>query len=194
METNSTMKSTNSENSIRNTKTIALIGLMTAITCIMGPFSIPLPMSPVPISLTNLAIYFTIYILGTKKGTISYMIYLLIGFAGLPVFSQFTSGPAKLLGPTGGYLIGFIPMAIICGIVIEKFPKNIVLHIVGMVIGTIVCYALGTAWLAYQAAMTLPVALGAGVIPYIPGDIAKILVAAFIAPQIKKPLLKAGLI
>ena len=71
METNSTMKKESNENSIRNTKVIAIIGLMTALTCIMGPLSLPLPFSPVPISLTNLAIYFTIYILGTKRGTIS---------------------------------------------------------------------------------------------------------------------------
>ena len=83
------------------TATLALIGLMAAITCIMGPFSIPLPFNLVPISLTNLVIYFTMYILGMKKGTISYCIYLLIGLVGLPVFSAFTGGPGKLLGPTG---------------------------------------------------------------------------------------------
>ena len=91
---------------------MALIAVMAAITCILGPLSIPIPVSPVPISLTNLAIYLTVCLLGWKFGTISYLIYLLIGIAGLPVFSGFSSGFAKLLGPTGGYLIGFIPMAI----------------------------------------------------------------------------------
>lgn len=194
METNSTMKKESNENSIRNTKVIAIIGLMTALTCIMGPLSLPLPFSPVPISLTNLAIYFTIYILGTKRGTISYIIYLLIGFAGLPVFSAFTSGPAKLLGPTGGYLIGFIPMAVIAGLFIEKFPKKVAIHFVGMVLGTIVCYVFGTMWLAHQANMSFSAALAAGVIPFIPGDICKIIIAMIAAPQIKKPLAKAGLI
>ena len=68
-------------------KTIVLIGLMTAVTCVLGPLSVPLPFSPVPISLTNLAIYFTVYVIGTKRGTMSYLIYLLIGFVGVPVFS-----------------------------------------------------------------------------------------------------------
>ena len=87
---------------------MTLIAVMAAITCILGPLSIPIPISPVPISLTNLAIYLTVCLLGWKFGTISYLIYLLIGIAGLPVFSGFSSGFAKLLGPTGGYLIGFI--------------------------------------------------------------------------------------
>ena len=103
---------------------MALIAVMAAITCILGPLSIPIPISPVPISLTNLAIYLTVCLLGWKFGTISYLIYLLIGIAGLPVFSGFSSGFAKLLGPTGGYLIGFIPMAIICGFAFEKFSNR----------------------------------------------------------------------
>lgn len=176
-----------------NTKTLALIGVMTAVTCIMGPFSIPLPISPVPISLTNLAIYFAIYVLGMKKGTISYCIYLLIGFVGLPVFSSFTSGPAKLLGPTGGYLIGFIFMAVICGYFVDKI-NNVPLCFLGMVLGTAVCYLFGTVWLAQQAGMTFSAALAAGVIPFIPGDIAKIVIAMLAGPQIRKQLRRAGLV
>ena len=75
---------------------MAHIAVMAAITCILGPLSIPIPISPVPISLTNLAIYLTVCLLGWKFGTISYLIYLLIGIAGLPVFSGFSSGFAKL--------------------------------------------------------------------------------------------------
>ena len=89
------------------TKRMALIGVMTAVTCIMGPLSIPLPFSPVPISFTNLAIYLAAYVLGMKACTISYLIYMLLGMVGIPVFSGFTGGPAKLAGPTGGYIIGF---------------------------------------------------------------------------------------
>ena len=101
---------------------IAVIGVMTAVICILAPFS--LPIGPVPISFTNLAIYIALYVLGMKRGTISYLIYLLIGLVGVPVFSGFTGGPQKLFGPTGGYLIGFIPMAVIAGIVIDKCMKK----------------------------------------------------------------------
>ena len=110
------------------------------------------------------------------------------------MFSSFSAGPAKLFGPTGGYLIGFIFLAMISGWFIEKFPGKRVMYFVGMVLGTAVCYALGTAWLAYEAEMTFQAALMAGVIPFIIGDIAKTIVAIIVAPMIKNPLVKAGYI
>ena len=166
---------------------------MAAVTCILGPLSIPLPFSPVPISLTNLAVYFSIYVLGMKKGSISYVIYLLIGLVGIPVFSSFTGGPGKLLGPTGGYLIGFLFMAVICGLFIDKWPEKRDMGFLGMVMGTLVCYLFGTVWLAHQAGLSFEAALAAGVIPFIPGDVAKMLIAVFIGPEIVKRLKKAGL-
>ncbi len=179
---------------MRNEKIInlTLIGLMAAVTCILGPLTIIIPISPIPISFTNLAIYLTVILLGGKKGTICYLVYLLIGFVGLPVFSNFTSGPAKLLGPTGGYLIGFIFMAIISGFFVDKFPGKIYMYILGMALGTIVTYALGTAWLAYQANMTFVQALFAGVIPYIIGDIVKIIIATVLGSTIKNQVQRAG--
>ena len=175
-----------------NTYAMAVTALMTAVTCILAPLSIPI--GPVPISLTNFAIYLSLYLLDWKKGTISYILYLLLGLVGLPVFSGFTGGIGKLAGPTGGYIIGFIPMAIIAGIVIDKYTEKWLLCLLAMIIGTIVCYALGTAWLAYEAEMTFQAALMAGVIPFIIGDIAKMIVAIIVAPMIKNPLVKAGYI
>ena len=179
--------------STSKTKTMALIGVMAAVTCILGPLSLAIPVSPVPISLTNLAVYFAIYVLGMKRGTISYCIYLLLGLAGLPVFAAFTAGAGKLFGPTGGYLIGFIFMALICGFFIEKWEKKLYMHFIGMVLGTAVCYFFGTAWLAYTAHMGFAAALAAGVIPFIPGDLAKIIIAMIAGPVIRKQLKRAGL-
>lgn len=170
---------------------MTIIGVMAAVICILGPLSIPIGM--VPISFTNLAIYFALYTIGMKKGTISYIIYMLIGFVGIPVFSGFTSGPSKLLGPTGGYIIGFIFMALIAGYFIDKFSDRWYLCFVGMVLGTGVCYVFGTAWLAYQANMSASAALSVGVIPFIPGDLAKILIATFVGPQIRKRLINTNL-
>jgi biotin transport system substrate-specific component len=173
------------------TKSIALIALMTAVTCVLAPLSLPIGL--VPISLTNLAIYFALYILGMKKGTISYIVYLFIGLVGVPVFSGFTGGPAKLIGPTGGYLIGFVFMAMIAGIFIDKFKGKMVLSMVGMILGTLVCYGFGTAWLAYQGQMNFKAALFAGVIPFIPGDLIKMVLAAVFGPQIIKRLRRSEL-
>lgn len=173
-----------------STSTIAIIALMAAVTCILGPLS--LPIGPVPISLTTMVLYFTAVLLGWKKGTVSCLLYLLIGLVGIPVFSGFTAGPGKLLGPTGGYMIGYIFLTMISGWFIEKFPGKRAMYFAGMILGTIVCYTLGTAWLAYEAKMTLQAALMAGVVPFIPGDLIKMVLAILIAPLIKSPLVKAG--
>ena len=136
---------------------ITITALMTAVTCILAPMSIPI--GPVPISFTNLAFYLSLYLLGWKKGTISYLIYLLIGLVALPVFSGFTAGPAKLAGPTGGYIIGFIVMAAIAGLFIDNCRKPWI-QLIGMIIGTIVCYLFGTVWFCIVAVsythLTLP--------------------------------------
>jgi len=173
------------------TRIMAMTGLMAAVICILGPLSVPIGL--VPVSFTNLAVYFSLYILGMKRGTVAYLVYMMIGFAGLPVFSGFTGGPSKLLGPTGGYLIGFIFLAVIAGVFIDKFTDKWYLCIAGMILGTAVCYTTGTIWLSYQAGLSPGAALAAGVIPFIPGDLIKILIAAFIGPEVRKRLVKAGL-
>jgi biotin transport system substrate-specific component len=170
---------------------IAVVGLMAAVTCILAPLSVPI--GPVPISLTNLAVYVSLYVLGMKEGTLSYVVYLLIGLVGVPVFSGFTSGPEKLFGPTGGYLIGFIPMAVLAGIVVDKYYSNRIACFAGLAFGTVVCYGLGTAWLSYQAGLDWKAALFAGVVPFIPGDLAKITFAVLAGPKLKRQLAQAGL-
>ncbi len=174
-----------------STRQLTLIAVMTAVTCILGPLSLPIGI--VPISLTNLAIYLAVYALGTKRGTLSYIVYLFIGVVGLPVFSGFSGGFTKLLGPTGGYLIGFAFMAFISGIFIDKFSDKIYMCFLGMVLGTIVTYLLGTAWLSYETKLTFNAALYAGVIPFIPGDLVKMIIASLIGPQIRKRLISAGI-
>ena len=169
---------------------MTVTALMTAVTCILAPLSIPI--GPVPISFTNLAIYLSLYLLGWKKGTISYLIYLLLGLVGLPVFSGFTAGVGKLAGPTGGYLVGFILMALIVGFFVDHFPGKVALHIVGMVLGLAICYIFGTVWLAGQLNMTFVAGLGVGVIPYLPGDAVKIIFTALIGPKLRREIYRLG--
>ena len=164
---------------------MAMIGVMTAVTCIAAPFSIPIPVSPVPLSLTTFILYLSVYILGTRNAFISYVIYLLLGLVGLPVFSGFTGGPAKLAGPTGGYIIGFIVMAVIAGLVIDNCHKPWI-QLIGMIVGTIVCYLFGTIWFCIVADYTFKAALAVCVIPFIPADLIKMIIAMIIGPMIKK--------
>ena len=123
-----------------------------------------------------------------KWGTVATALYILIGLAGVPVFAGFTSGPAKLLGPTGGYMIGYLFVALISGFFIDKWFGKLWMHAVGMVTGTGICYLLGTLWLAHSASLTFKAALMAGVIPYIPADIVKIVIAMAVGVPLRKAL------
>lgn len=176
---------------LKNTRVLALVGVMTAVTCILGPLSIPI--GAVPISLTNLAIFFSVYVLGMKLGTISCVMYLLIGMAGLPVFSAFTGGLGKMLGPTGGYMLGYVFMSLICGFFIDRFMSNRALCFLGMILGQAACYLPGTVWLAYQAKLTFEAALLTGVVPFILGDLLKMAFAVMIGSRLRMALHKAGL-
>jgi len=155
---------------ILSVKEMAITALMTAVICILGPWALNIPISPVPISLCSMGIYFVLSVLGIKLGTISVLLYVLLGAVGLPVFSNFSGGFGKLTGPTGGYIIGYLFLALI------------------------VLYAFGTFWLKVQTGMTFPAALMAGVIPYIPGDIVKLILAMALGYPLKAQLKKAGLI
>lgn len=164
---------------------LTLTALMTAVTCVLAPFS--LSIGPVPISLTNLVIFFSVYLLGWKRAAMSTAAYLLIGLIGLPVFSGFAGGPGKLLGPTGGYLIGFVPMAVIAGLLLRRTERR-ALQFLAMAAGMAVCYAFGTVWFCAVMDATAAAALGACVLPFVPFDAVKILIALSLCPVIKKRL------
>ena len=184
MSQNETSGTVAVDNQKIRTKQMVLIALMTAVTCVLGPLSIPLPFSPVPISLTNFAIFLAIFVLGMKSGTISFIIYLLLGAVGVPVFSSFRGGFQVLAGPTGGYLIGFIFLALIMGFALDHFDRKLVPTIIGMIIGMAVFYAFGPVWLAKLLSLSFKEGLMMGVIPYLPGDAAKIIIAAIVGPKL----------
>ncbi|MCR5279014.1 MAG: biotin transporter BioY [Lachnospiraceae bacterium] len=171
-------------------RTMTFVALSAAIICALSPFSFAIPVSPVPISLSILAIYIAVYACGFKWGSAAVLLYILIGLAGVPVFAGFSAGPAKLMGPTGGYIVGYVFVSLIAGLFIEKFESKLYMHAVGMVLGTAVCYMLGTFWLSVTASLTFKAALFAGVIPYIPADIVKIIIALLTGPAIRKAIKK----
>ncbi len=189
-----------------STHKIAFVGLMTSITCILGPISIAVPFSPVPISLGLFGILLTTTLLGTKLGLLSCALYLLLGLVGLPVFSGFTSGIGVLLGPTGGYLLGYLVVAACsCIFYHEKNTDNLTeasfthkksAHLLlgaGMTCGLLFCYLLGSLWLAKFLSITFGNALLVGVLPYIPADLAKLALAIWLGRLLRKRLAKANL-
>lgn len=177
---------------------LTLTAVMAAVICVLGPISMAIPISPVPISLASMAVYLAVTVLGMKLGTLSCLIYLLLGLVGLPVFSGGSAGAAKLFGPTGGYLVGYLFLALIAGAFVGRYTENkwksIAFAALGMVLGTMVLYALGTAWLAYSAGMDFQAALWAGVIPFIPGDLVKMVIAVLLGSAVRGRLLQAGIL
>ena len=165
------------------THKLTVIGLFTAILCILGPIAIILPFSPVPLSLGTLGVLLACLLLGTKNGLLCTILYLILGFAGLPVFTGFTGGAGKLLGPTGGYLLGYLLLASVGGYLAAHWRKNSWLQALGLFLGMCCCYLLGSLWLTYQAGMSLNAALLAGVIPYVPFDVCKIAGAVLLSKE-----------
>ena len=166
--------------------------LMAALMCVLCPVSVPI--GPIPISLSILVILLTVYVLGTWRALVSYTVYLLLGAVGMPVFSGFQGGLAKLAGPTGGYLAGFWLMILVAGIIMEKGKRNLLVTILGMLVGVAIDYAVGTAWFVFQTEGTVVHALDVCVYPFIPFDVAKIVIAVLLGSVVYQGLQKAKLL
>ncbi|MBQ3425400.1 MAG: biotin transporter BioY [Clostridia bacterium] len=169
------------------TKDMTLIAVMAAVLCVLSPLS--LSIGPIPLSLASFAVYLAGAVLGARRGTLAVGLYLLIGIVGAPVFSGFSGGFQKLAGVTGGYLVGYLPCALITGLGADcpvprwKLP-------VQMILGTGALYSIGTAWFMLQTHNPLGASLGMCVIPFLPGDAVKIILATLIAPPIRRSVFK----
>ena len=170
---------------------MAEVGLFTAVLVICSWISIP---ATVPFTLQTLAIFLAVGLLGTRKAVAAVIVYILLGAAGVPVFSGFRGGIGSILGPTGGYLIGFILAVMIAGAGIKRFGKSFPVMAASMATGLIVCYAFGTLWFAfvYTGAANAPgigSILSMCVLPYIVPDAIKICVAVIMSRRIH-PLIR----
>lgn len=177
-----------------STASMVETALFAAAICVLAPLSIPI--GPVPVSLTGLVVYISLYVLGWKRATAAYVVYLLIGLAGLPVFSNFEGGIGKLAGPTGGYLAGYIFVAIVSGIFVQKWDKSalphIALNVAGMVLGTAILYTFGTAWFCISTGTGVKAAMALCVVPFIAGDLVKMAIAVVVGPRLGRQLKKIG--
>uniref|UniRef100_A0A7C4W0Z6 Biotin transporter n=1 Tax=Desulfatirhabdium butyrativorans TaxID=340467 RepID=A0A7C4W0Z6_9BACT len=136
-----------------------------------------IPIGPVPIILQNMFVLLAGLMLGSKWGSISIGLYLFAGAIGFPVFSGGTGGIARLIGPTGGYLIGFLAAAYITGKAVEGFGDRWISRVAGMLIATLVVYGLGVSVLKWVTAMSWQKAFAVGVLPFLIGDGLKIAAA-----------------
>lgn len=158
--------------------------LFAALTAAGAYIQIPIPFSPVPVTLQVFFVLLAGCILKSKWGSLSMIVYSLLGIAGLPVFAGGSSGIGVLLGPTGGYIIGFILAAYIIGKLSEKTEKStrspLLVNTLNMSAGIFVIYLCGVLQLMIVAQIGLGVALTLGAIPFLPGEIVKTAVATYI--------------
>ena len=172
-----------------------LCALFAALTAVCSQIMIPLPFTPVPINLAYLAVIVCGGVLGTKKGALAMLVYVLLGAVGVPVFVGFNGGLGALAGPTGGYIVGYIAMAAMCGVL--KFGGNSGQQNTALRIGMSVLkgvpviftgYAFGTAWFMISMGTDLASALLLCVVPFFAGDVVKIIAAAGITQALRRAL------
>lgn len=176
-----------SNNTYRKTSNMLMCGLFAALTGVAAGIVIPIPFTPVPVSMATLAVMVAGGVLGSRLGTVSMIVYLLIGAFGVPVFSGFTGGIGRLAGPTGGFLIGYVAMVFVVGFMIEKFgTRGVIVNCAAMVLGTGICYGIGTGWFMAVTGSVLWTALVSCVFPFLIGDVVKILVAAWLVQRLRK--------
>lgn len=176
-------------------KSIVYIALFAALTAAFGLFPpIPVGITGVPITVQSMAPMLAGAILGAKRGMLSQVLLAVLVAIGLPLLAGGRGGFGVFLGPTAGFIFGWIAAAYVIGYIVERFWKNLsIWHvIIACIIGSIIVgYALGIIWLAYNVNMTLTAAL-ISCAPFIPGDLIKIVAAAIIAMVVKKsyPIIK----
>lgn len=171
---------------MRLVRELMLLLLGTVFLALLARIEIRLePFSPVPITGQTLGVLLIGALYGPWRGALCLLAYLGEGAAGLPVFAGGASGWAVLVGPTGGYLIAFPVAAAIVGLLVQ--PLRGVLSgwraLPGLLIGTIIIYLIGVPGLALSTGMGLPTAISKGMLPFIPGDLIKVAVAAAVLPS-----------
>jgi biotin transport system substrate-specific component len=172
---------------IEKLRMIVLASLMAALTAV-GAY-IYVPIGPVPIILSTLFVILSGLLLGSRWGLTSMALYLLVGAIGLPVFAGGKGGFAHFLGPTGGYLFGYLFASWITGFFSERSRGRMIVDIFAVIIGSLVLYAVGVPWLKMITQMSWTKALMVGVLPFLIGDAIKASVVLILARAIR-PILK----
>lgn len=179
------------KNNRQNILDMVLIAMFAVIIAVCSWLSIP---GEVPVTLQTFGVFCAVGLLGGKRGTLSVVIYILLGLVGVPVFAGFKGGVGSLIGPTGGYIIGFVFTALVYWLVTKLLGTKIWAVVLGMVLGLVVCYAFGTAWFVFvyshkNSAISVMQALSMCVIPFIIPDIVKIAVATILVKVMPKKYL-----
>lgn len=171
---------------MKNVRVLVFCALFAALTAVCAQLALPL--NPVPISLCTFAVMLCGLLLGWKYGGIAILVYILLGAVGAPVFAGFKNGAAALAGPTAGYIFSYLPYAMLCGLPFRRAQDTFPGRCLMCAVGTAVCYALGTAWFIRFTGRTLAESLSLCVLPFLPGDAAKILLASLLTPRLRSAM------
>jgi biotin transport system substrate-specific component len=168
---------------------MVLVATFTALIIVCSWIRVPI--EPVPFTLQTFAIFVTSGLLGSKRGALSVIVYVLLGLVGVPVFAGFSAGPSVVAGPTGGFIVGFIFTAIVTGAIMKAFSKmkgimKFIMAAVAMFIGDAVCFIIGTVWFMIIMNTGLAATFGICVLPYIIPDLVKIVVAVIVVDRMKR--------
>ncbi len=169
-----------------DTRGLVFCALFTALIVILS--QLQLPIGPVPVSLATLGVMLCGLLLGWRWGTLAVGAYILLGAVGVPVFAGFQGGAGRLAGPTGGYIVGYLFYALLSGLDVIRLQKHFWGRCILLLLGTAVCYCLGTIWFMHAAGRQLSESLSLCVIPFLPGDAAKIALASFLTPRLRGAL------
>lgn len=168
------------------THRLTATALTAALCCVVSPIAIPI--GAVPVSLSLFVVCLAAALSGPAGGTTAVGIYIALGAVGLPVFAGFTGGIGRIVGPTGGFILGYLPCALIVGLLVRKQNCPAWKYPAAMALGTLCCYASGTVWYAFTAHTTLLQALTVTVLPFILFDVFKIAAASLLAVRLRPKL------
>ena len=168
---------------ILTTREMVLIAMFAAIMAVCSWISVP---TTIPFTLQTFGVFSTMNILGGKKGFFSILVYILLGAVGMPVFSGFSAGISALTSYSGGYIWGFLFLALVYWFA-EKFAgKKFIVQVISLIAGMAVCYLCGTLWFMHVTKSTFLYGLSACVAPYVPFDALKLILALFVSERVKK--------
>lgn len=163
--------------------------LAAAILCLVSPLAIPVN-GAVPISLATFIIYLTAAIFDRRVTLTSVFVYIALGLTGLPVFSGYVGGIGAVMSPNGGFILGYIPMALALCLLIDHKTSSVIMLAVSMIIATIILYMAGTLWFVLISASDIKIAIMTCILPFLPGDAAKIAISVFISDIMKRRITK----
>jgi len=165
-----------------STRDIVHIAVFAALLCVLAQIAVPTPWG-IPFTLQTLGIMLSAVILGWAKGSIAVFIYVIMGAVGLPVFAGLNGGFGVIMGPTGGFILGFVPAAMFIGLLsvnppaVKKTKSYCARLVAGITVGLIIIYSIGTVWFMYLTNSTITAALSMATLPFLLPEIPKAVIA-----------------